>query len=225
MTGLKMFTLITKRDFLMEYIKFFKQHGVTNVLTSMCVGTATDSVLSVLGIERTEKVMFKGVILEDKFLDFKNGLYQDMNIGDSGNGVAVFIPLDGIGGQFSKKYLVGDYELNGLGEKKMKENLSNNVLIITIADIGNSEKIMDAARSAGATGGTVAKANGTGADMAKFFGVFISEEKEMVYIVAKREQRDDIMRAIMNEAGANTNAHGVVFSLPIDSVVGIKGLE
>ena len=84
---------------------------------------------------------------------------------------------------------------------------------------------MDAARSAGASGGTVVKAKGTGAELAKFFGVSISEEKEMVYIVASRNDRDNIMKAIMEKAGNNTDAHGVVFSLPVDSVVGIKNFE
>ena len=62
-------------------------------------------------------------------------------------------------------------------------------------------------------------------DVAKFFGVSISEEKEMVYIVANREKRDDIMRAIMEKAGSNTEAHGVIFSLPVDGVVGLKDFE
>ena len=84
---------------------------------------------------------------------------------------------------------------------------------------------MDSARNAGATGGTVLKAKGTGTDKAKFFGVSISEEKEMVYIVAKNEQRDAIMTAIMEKAGYNTEAHGVVFSLPVESVLGIKAFE
>ena len=102
---------------------------------------------------------------------------------------------------------------------------SKNVLVITIVDKGNTDLVMDSAREAGETGGTVVKANGTGAEIAKFFGVSISEEKEMVYIVTKREDRDAIMHAIMDKAGVNTDAHGVIFSLPVDKVVGIKYFE
>ena len=102
---------------------------------------------------------------------------------------------------------------------------SKSVLIITVVDKGNVDLVMDAARSAGASGGTVVKAKGTGAELAKFFGVSISEEKEMIYIVASRDNRDGIMHAIMEKAGRNTDAHGVIFSLPIDSVIGIKAFE
>ena len=102
------------------------------------------------------------------------------------------------------------------------EEKSKFVLIIAIADRGNSELVMDAARSAGATGGTVLSAKGTGAKIAKFFGVVISEEKEMVHVVARRESRDAIMKAIMEKAGSDTPAHGVVFSLPVEQVDGIR---
>ena len=102
---------------------------------------------------------------------------------------------------------------------------TKNVLIVTVVDKGNTDLVMEAARAAGASGGTVVKARGTGAELAKFFGVSISEEKEMIYIVAKRTDRDAIMRAIMEKAGSSTEAHGAIFSLPVDSVVGIKHFE
>ena len=53
----------------------------------------------------------------------------------------------------------------------------------------------------------------------------ISEEKEIIYIVAPRALRDGIMRAVMEKAGKDTSAHGIVFSLPVESVLGISGYE
>ena len=126
-------------------------------------------------------------------------------------------------GSSSLKYFIGEREVQKKEEQVMVE--SKSILIITIVDKGNTELVMDAARAAGAGGGTVMRAKGTGAEIAKFFGVSISEEKEMVYIVASRKGRDDIMRAIMEKAGRNTEAHGVVFSLPVDKVIGIREFE
>ena len=56
---------------------------------------------------------------------------------------------------------------------------------------------------------------------AKFFGVSIAEEKDVVYIVASADKRNDIMSAIMNKAGVKSPAHTVMFSLPVDAVAGI----
>ena len=96
---------------------------------------------------------------------------------------------------------------------------SKSVLIITVVDKGNVDLVMDAARSAGASGGTVVKAKGTGAEMAKFFGVSISEEKEMVYIIAPRTDRDAIMQAIMEKAGAKTEATETISENKLNEIV------
>ena len=167
--------------------------------------------------------MFETIVSEELIGEIVKGLMLEMNIGAVGNGVAMFLPIDGIGGKSSLKFFAGDVLVEKKEDSMEKE--SKSVLIISVVDKGNTDVVMDAARGAGAGGGTVVKAKGTGAEIAKFFGVAISEEKERVYIVAKREERDEIMQAIMQKAGNNTDAHGVIFSLPVDGVVGIKGFE
>ena len=223
MLGLKYVIVITKREFTEQYIEFFKKHGANNVLSKLCVGTATGSTLDYLGLENAEKVMFETMLATEQTGEFVKGLIYEMNISAVGNGIAMFIPVDGVGGKSSLNYFVDDVDTEG--KEKIMEKETKSVLIVTIVNKGNTDVVMDAARSVGAGGGTVAKAKGTGAEMAKFFGISISEEKEMVYIVATREKRDDIMRAIMEKAGCNTDAHGVLFSLPVEGVVGLKDFE
>lgn len=59
-------------------------------------------------------------------------------------------------------------------------------LLIAISNQGYTELVMDAARGAGAGGGTVVHAKGTGMEGAKkFLGVSLAEEKEIVLIVVK----------------------------------------
>lgn len=223
MLGLKYLILITQREYSEKYMEFFRRHNVNRVLSILSHGTASEKTLDYFGIEKTEKITFEAMIPDQIKDDLVKDMYLEMNIGGAGNGIAVFLNIDGIGGASSLKYFVGDQQI------EKKENVDMNevktVLIITIVDKGNTELVMEAARSAGASGGTVVRAKGTGAEIAKFFGVSISEEKEMVYIVADRESRDAIMRAVMEKAGNDTDAHGVVFSLPVDSVVGIKRYE
>ena len=222
MLGLKSMITITKREYAEQYLDFFHRHQVKGVISKLCNGTASDTVLDFLGIEKTEKIMFETIIKDEQVGDIVKGLIYEMNINAAGNGIAVFIPVEGVGGMSSLKYFAGDVSV------EKKENIMDKksiVLIITIVDKGFTDTVMDAARSAGASGGTVVKAKGTGAEIAKFFGVSISEEKEMIYIVAKHDNRDDIMRAIMEKAGRDTDAHGVIFSIPVDGVVGIKAFE
>lgn len=226
MQGVKYFIAITGREYTEQYLDFLHGECGAAVFHKLTNGTATDSVLNYFGLEKTEKVSFEGFIRQEKIECMKKGLIDRFNINVAGNGIAFFIPVDGIGGESAKNYLIGEEPVTRREEeKKGMEDRSKFVLIITIADKGYTDDVMDAARSAGASGGTVAKAKGTGAQIAKFFGISITEEKEMVYIVSRRENRDGIMRAVMEKAGRDTSAHGVVFSLPVDSVLGIKSFE
>lgn len=96
-------------------------------------------------------------------------------------------------------------------------------LIIAILNEGYSDLVMDAARSAGAGGGTVLHAKGTGSSRAKkFFGVSLADEKDMVYIVAHSDEKAAIMSAISKSAGPGSKAGAICFSLPISSVVGLR---
>ena len=223
MLELKYLMVITKRDYAEQYLEFFNRNGVKGVLSTLCNGTATDLTLNSFGIENTEKIMLETIVTEEQAKEIAKGMVLEMNISAVGNGIATFTAIDSVGGMSSLKYFAGEITPQQKEENKKME--SKSVLIITVVDKGNVDLVMDAARSAGASGGTVVKAKGTGAELAKFFGVSISEEKELIYIVASRENRDAIMHAIMEKAGRNTDAHGVIFSLPIDSVIGIKAFE
>ena len=95
--------------------------------------------------------------------------------------------------------------------------------IVCIVNSGFSETVMDAAKKFGARGGTVLNGRGTaGKDAEKFFGISLASEKEIVFIVSDVNKKKDIMRAIMHEAGVNTDAHALVFSLPVSETAGFR---
>ena len=224
MQGLKFAVNVTKRTYAENYIDFLKSKGIYNVISLLCNGTASESTLSFLGLENNEMAMLISMIRESDMESVIDGLRNEMDISAAGNGFFAVIPIDCIGGSTSLNYFVGEKTIEKK-ESKLMDNENKMVMIVAIVDKGNTDLVMDSARSAGASGGTVVKGKGTGAKMAKFFGMSISEEKELVYILARKENRDDIMKAIMEKAGSGTEAHGVVFALPVEKVVGISAFE
>ena len=95
-------------------------------------------------------------------------------------------------------------------------------LIVSIVNRGFTSTVMDAARSVGAKGGTIINAKGSGThESEKMFGLTVTPEKEMVYIIAPKVQRNDIMKAIIEKAGLNSLGMGICFSMPIDDVMGV----
>ena len=99
-------------------------------------------------------------------------------------------------------------------------------LLVTITNQGYTDLVMDAARSRGAGGGTIIHAKGTGVKEAShFMGVSLAAEKEIVLIVAKSAEKNAIMKAIMEEAGPDSKARAIVFSLPVSETAGMRLLE
>ena len=100
----------------------------------------------------------------------------------------------------------------------------NNELIIAIVNQGFEEEVMKAAREAGARGGTILNARGTAEsqDLVKFMGITLHPNKEVVFILTTKEARDDIMSAVKESVGLATKGAGILFSLPVSSVLGVN---
>lgn len=95
-------------------------------------------------------------------------------------------------------------------------------LIMTIVNRGFADQVVDAARAAGAHGGTVFYARGTGIhEVEKFFAISIQPEKEVVLNLVKHEYTQAIMHSIVAAAGLRTEGRGLAFALPISNVAGI----
>ena len=92
-------------------------------------------------------------------------------------------------------------------------------IIVALVNQGYSEEVMAAARPAGAAGGTVLHSRRVGAEEAlSQWGFSLQEEKEAVMILAKLA----IMQAICDNCGLQSEAQGIVLSLPVDNVVGLE---
>ena len=98
-------------------------------------------------------------------------------------------------------------------------------LILTIVNRGNSDQVMEAARTAGAKGGTVINARRVGfEDVQNVLGFTLQPEKEIVAILVPTGQKLPVMQAINREAGLKTDCRGVLFSLPVDDILGFQEL-
>lgn len=102
----------------------------------------------------------------------------------------------------------------------MKSNTHE--LIICIVNNGFSDTVMEAAKEAGARGGTVLNARGTANKEAEaFFHIAIQPEKEVVMILVPLNVKDAVLHALYEKAGLNTMGQGIAFALPVDQVVGL----
>lgn len=219
-----MTTTIVDRKNGSKYAKLYKKSGPAVSFMTLGAGTARGDILDYLGLEDTEKTVIFSVQEEEDWLILKNELRHKLQIDAPGGGIAFTIPLSSIGGKKTLQFLLakGEYQK---GEESVLKDTAHD-LIIVIANRGYIEVVMDAARGAGAYGGTVIQAKGTGMEYAeKFMGVSLAAEKEMIFIVTRTEQKNDIMKAVMEKVGTNSKAQAVVFSLPVTDTAGLRLIE
>ena len=99
-------------------------------------------------------------------------------------------------------------------------------LVVCIVNAGFSQNVMEAARSAGAKGGTNLRARGSANPEAEeFFNINIQPDKEMVMILVPKSIKDEVMKTIYKEAGLAADAQGIAFSMPVNRTTAIKTVD
>lgn len=225
MNGFYLLLTIVRRSDSAEYEEFYKRNNISVTYSTNCNGTAHAKTLALLGIEKNEKTMLLSFVSESILNQTLKGLTVDMKIDLPDRGIAVAIPFSGIGGAKALEYLSAGQMQNEEADNHDKEERNmqtSQELILAIYEKGYTDLVMDAAREAGAAGGTTIKAKGTGAGAQKFFGLSLAEEKEIVLIVSSSEKKKDIMKSIMLNAGIESKAHALVFSLPVTDTAGFR---
>ncbi len=191
-------------------------------LSALGKGTALKSMLDLLGIESTMRRIVINVASSEKTTAFIKELKRSLYIGVPGHGIVAAVPVKSIGGGKTLAYLN-----DGNKDIKYSPDLGFPYeLVIAIANSGRTDMVMNAARAAGARGGTVIHGKGTGSENAeRFYNVSIASEKELIMIVAEKGNKSEIMKAIVRNAGPDTEAGAIVFSLPISEAAGFALLE
>ena len=216
--------VIVKRDHHDQLPTFFQEHGINTVTTLLCNGTAGKNLLDLLGLEETEKELSLAMTTRTRAKRLLKAMSHELGLDIPGQGMAFMVPMGSIGGASSLDYFTHGQNII-LGEVTEMPNTYLYELIIAIANRGHVDDVMNAARSAGAMGGTVLHAKGTNPfGENRFFGLSIADEKEMIMILSAANQKTAIMRAIMDQAGVHSPAHTVMFTLPVENVAGLRSV-
>lgn len=224
MGNIYLMTTIVDRKIVKKYLELYQENDLQVMFISLGFGTANNEVLDYLGLESTEKAVALSVIEEHTWVSVKKQLEKKLHIDAPGGGIAFTTPLSSVGGKKALQFLIENDNYQKTEETTLKDTAHE--LIVVIAEQGYTNLIMDAARDAGAYGGTVIHAKGTGKEAAeKFMGVSLALEKEIIYIVTKTEQKNAIMSAIMKEAGLDSKAKAITFSLPVTDTAGLRLIE
>ena len=213
-----------------------------NIVSDVCVtekvrfhftirgqGTASSEILDLLGIGSSEKAVITCLEQEVGVEVLMKEVRSRLKPYGAGMGIAFTVPLSAINDPvllIFKQSIFKNEKIAAGGPRGKGANMNEkftNDLIVAIVNHGYSDELMNTARAAGAVGGTLIHARGQAHEGAvKFFGVSVQDEKEMILILTAREKKVPIMQAICESHGLNSQAQGIVFSMPVDNVMGLS---
>lgn len=222
-TAFRMLILIAPQKQAKKAEELFRKGNLSMQYRCNAKGTASSEIMDMLGLGNIDKILLISMMpkmFADKMLE---KLHTECGLHTANSGIAFTIPLTGANHLLLHQLKQMDTENTHLNEREdTTMNESKNVLITAIVNRGFSETVMEAARSAGAKGGTVVNSRQIGnEEVSGFWGMTVQEEKEIVMILADACDKVEIMREISENCGVHSEAHGIVMSMPIDTVIGI----
>ena len=223
-TAYRMLFLIATPKLVNKATGVFKEENVPMQYIFHAQGTATSDVMDMLGLDGVDKNILMSMMPRAFADEMLRKLRKKLHLGMPNTGIAFTVLMSGGSGHLVQL-------MEGLEPEEKKRLLERNEadmtenaysLIMAIVNQGFSEEVMNAARPKGASGGTVFHSRRIGNQEAmKFWKISVQEEREVVLILAQKEDKLAIMQEIGRQCGMNSKAQGIVMSLPVDGIAGL----
>ena len=201
-----------------QYIRMLKERGLYLNYQFVGAGTASSEMMDILGLGNNDK---------DIMLSFGTYKAIDNLCGEFGKALGTSAGYGGIA------MVISPVAFSRITAEIIKRNSSNIVkgdgnnmhsefeysLILISVNRGYTDEVMQTAKKAGATGGTIIKARLAEAqEIEAYANTKLDEEKEIVTILAPNSIRNQILEDINNRFGLKSEAQGTVLSVPVDKV-------
>ena len=220
----RMLFLIATPKLVNKAVGMFKEGNVPTQYIFHAQGTASSEVMDMLGLDGVDKNILMTMMPKLFADEMLKKLRKKLHLGMPNTGISFTVAMSGGSGhilQLMEK--MEPEEKERLAERNEMDMTDNEYsMIMAIVNQGFSEDVMNAARPKGASGGTVFHSRRVGNEEAmKFWKISVQEEREVVIILAGKEDKLAIMQEIGKKCGMQSKAQGIVMSLPVDSVVGL----
>ena len=198
-----------------KILKVAKSSGIQGGTILIGYGTHRQPLLEFLELAQTRKeiiLMIAPRILVYSALD---ALKNTFKFHKKNHGIAYVVPVYNFLGSGKYDECCEDVTKGGM-------NMTIYQAIFTIVDKGNGFKVVEAAAKVGAKGATIVNARGSGIhETNKFFNMEIEPEKEMVLILAKKEETQTIVATIRDELQIDQPGNGIIFVQEVHQTIGI----
>lgn len=208
-------------------------HEIIYVIVAKNKGTKILKEAKKLGVHRGTIIKSKGTI-RSKLLNFlafydidkeivimgtdyetsqrvSRQLAENLNLNKKSQGILFTIGVD--------MYMDNDGYVESV---KKEENNTMYKLITTIVNLGSAQDVIDIAYEAGATGATILHGRGSGIEEPlKLFNMEIEPEKEIIMVIAKDEEYENIVHSLNENMQLEKPGKGILFVQNINQAFGL----
>ena len=226
----RMVILITKDEDQKKLEALFDSLHIPMCYQCRGKGTAPSEMLDIFGLSGTTRLITVGLLPRFMVAEMIKAAEQRLSFHKRGGGILLTVPVTGL--QSPIFQLLKDEAKRELKRQikerteqdmaELKSHMNHVVIWVSVAS-GYSDEVIDAAREAGAKGGTVLRGRQRNSErVSQHLGISMQEERDFVMVVVPHEKKGEIMSAISSACGLRTEANGVIVSLPVDEVVGLE---
>lgn len=206
-----LFVAIVNRGMADEVLSEMQGFGLTGGIVFHGEGTVQNRLLQILGLNESQK----DVIVVPIPRLFENPLHEMMlqtfNVNKKHRGICFSIPMS--------HNMTFDILEEGY---RFDPALFEYHCIHVILENDRSYDLIEVARGAGATGGTIIHGHGVGVPSEdSYFNIQIEPEKDMVLILAKHAMVPQIREAIVDKMELEKPGNGILFVMPCTRVTGL----
>lgn len=219
-------------------IKKEEEFALTEACNECCIslhfsgigfGTAKSNYLSYLGLDEIEKRVVYSLIPNYAETRVLRAINRRLRLYLPGNGIAFTVPLSGISSIISNAVLTTPVRDDLAELQKNTSEKERNImheLIVAVVNQKYTDAVLDCSRAAGATGATILHTRSVGNKQAEqLIGTSFQQETDTLLFLTTYEYKTHIMEAIRQTAGLKTEGGAVLFSLPVDSLIGIGRMD
>ncbi len=218
---------------LVSIINKSDQEKLTETLNRYCTamhfsgighGTARSHHRSYFGIDDVEKRITFSLIPGHLEYTLLSAIGRELKLYLLGKGIAFTTPISSISNIIEEPIIsTPERETRTIkSHVSKKEKTSMHELVIAVVNEKYSDVAIDAARAAGATGATVFHTRSVNnAKIEGAMGASIPDETDSIFFLTNNEYKLKIMEAIRDSAGLKTEGSAVIFSIPVDDLIGI----
>ena len=206
------------------YREMLEKRGIHFHMQTVGFGTAPSEMMDIFGLGSNDKDIVISIAPRSLVRSLASDFAKNLDTAPRYGGLMTIFSLSAINRLSAEILSRSAAENIDKGENTdMKREFEHRMIMISVNQ-GYTDQVMQTAKRAGATGGTILRARLAGTEKLQQFdepNMAQEEEKEIILILAPASKASEIMNEVNHEHGLKTEAKGVIWAVPVENALKI----